>query len=778
MKNNYGLRRLFSVCLVITLFFSLLSQPGFEVHAQENNFKKVTFSLDSNVIHNSSIDLYLHEDVYYISIDDLCSLTRCSQSEEDGIISINQGFWSAEFDINAQTFDDGYQKVDTTILEISKNKYAVPAVMFLNYFKASVAFIEGNKLFCKMPEFTAWEALDVNFKDTLIDIYELYGGEGNVELSLWLDIIMDFIMGDMADSEKYLSDAFVAALEVEINDNDSVKDYKETMVQKLYSELHSNQSKDFLESLQDTLSISAEPTEWYIQSYYNSVERSFVNLAYDAYEAGNYDEIKNYGKGFFDAFAKKNKVSKGAEEFFNNMDYLMIFISAASETAKEMKYVNATNDLIYNVMGQDNLQYLGISADDNLWFTVANKYQNVLNVGKKQLESEIMNFFIDKSCWETAIGGAVTNITGVSKGSWTLALSASRIIAKNINPITKGIIDGFEADRRGLYLSELQQNVFWVLDNTAKKFDGQLDNKDIYEKYIQAEQLYCRTSIAMYENLIKMVNQFGKDSDYWTDYFQKRIDMLSISLYQLTSIQDDGVINCLPLDLSTFQYTDDHKKSNEIEIYTQYLLSDGYCELMGHEVKKEYLEISSCLIDIDDDDIDELLISLMDTEFSGPRGYQTYTALLDIQDNVVKTIKSAYYGGGTMGGDYLILKYDQKNKKYVLALDGLIRDSLYANTSYLCIYSNDVQKVEWEIMSNYYNLSLDMYAETADKIRNETDLFYVNEESFRFYKINNEYVAEEEYATIIERFIDPVDSTYQMQLGTYDIPISSKEQYQ
>ena len=777
MKNNYGLRRLFSVCLVIALFFSLLSQSGFEVHAEENNFKKVTFSLDSNVIHNSSIDLYLYEDVYYIAIDDLCSLTRCSQSKKNEIISIRQGFWSTKFDIGNQTFDDEYQKVDTTILEIEENKYAVPAVMFLNYFKAT-AYTKGDKLYCKMPEFTAWEALDVNYEDTLIDIYELYGGEDNVAFSLTLDIIMDFITGDMANSEKYLSDAFVEALEVTVNDRDSVKDYKETMVQKLYSELHSEQNEDFLESLQDRLSISAEPTEWYIQSYYNSVEKSFVKLAYDANEAGNYDEIKNYGKGFYDAFAEKNKVTKGAKEFFENMDYLMVFISAAAETANEMKYTDATNNLVYNVMGQENLQYLGISADDDLWFTVADKYQSVLGTGIKQLESKLTNFFTDKLFWENATGAIVSNSAGISLGSWTLSLNASRFIAKNINPITRGIIEGFEADRRGLYLSELQQKVYWVLSNTVKKFEGQLDNKDVYAKYIEAEQLYCRTSIAMYENLIKMVKQFGKDPDYWTDYFQERIDMLAISLYQLTSIQDDGMINCLPLDLSTFQYTDDHKKSNEITIYTQYLLSGGYCELMGHEVKKEYLEISSCLIDIDDDDIDELLISLMDTEFSGPRGYQTYTALLDIQDNVVKTIKSAYYGGGTMGGDYLILKYDQKNKKYVLALDGLIRDSLYANTSYLCIYSNDVQKVEWEIMSNYYNLSLDMYAETADKIRNETDLFYVNEESFRFYKINNEYVAEEEYATIIERFIDPVDSTYQMQLGTYDIPISSKEQYQ
>ena len=158
MKSNHGLRRLVSVCLLVCLCFSMLGQSTFEVHAEEKDFKKVTFSLDSNVVEKSSIDLYLYEDVYYIAIDDLCSLTRCSQSKENEIISIRQGFWSTKFDIGNQTFDDEYQKVDTTILEIEENKYAVPAVMFLNYFKAT-AYTKGDKLYCKMPEFTAWEAL-------------------------------------------------------------------------------------------------------------------------------------------------------------------------------------------------------------------------------------------------------------------------------------------------------------------------------------------------------------------------------------------------------------------------------------------------------------------------------------------------------------------------------------------------------------------------------------------------------------------------------------------
>lgn len=99
---------------------------------------------------------------------------------------------------------------------------------------------------------------------------------------------------------------------------------------------------------------------------------------------------------------------------------------------------------------------------------------------------------------------------------------------------------------------------------------------------------------------------------------------------------------------------------------------------------------------------------------------------------------------------------------------------MYASSIYLHIYSDNMQKVEWDIVSSYYNLSLDMYAEAADRIRSETSLFFVNGDDFRFYEINNEYVTEEEYSTIIERFIDPVDTTYQMQLGTYLAPISIK----
>lgn len=341
------------------------------------------------------------------------------------------------------------------------------------------------------------------------------------------------------------------------------RNIKETSQNDLYSDLHSDEGSDFVEALEDTLSITAEPTEWYIQSYYNAIEKSFVSLAYDAYDAGQHADVTHYGEKFYEAFTEKNKTSEAAEKYFDSMDYVMLFVSAAVETAQEMKYVNATNNLVYNVMGQENLDYLGISANDNDWFTVANRYQNVLGVATTQLEAEAMQLFTDKLCWETLIGTGVSSAAGISGGAWSFSLNFARLFVENF-PLTSSSVEAFKADRRALYLSELQQNVYWVAYNTLLNMQDQWDNTENYAKYIQALQLYCRTSIAMYENLIAMVDEFGQNRDYWSALFQERIDMLAVSLYQLTTIQDDGVNNCLPLDMSTFQF--ESKSLSEAEL--------------------------------------------------------------------------------------------------------------------------------------------------------------------------------------------------------------------
>lgn len=596
-----NLKRLISCCIALVLLLSSIGISETNAYAAENDFEEVTLLLNSTVTDDSSIDLYLFDSIHYITIDDLCLLTRCSQSIDGDVISVTQGFWSVTFDVEKQQFDDGYQSVPTTILKVSENEYAVPALMFLSYFKA-IAFIENDTLYCRMPEFTAWEALNVDYSNSLVDIYELYGGEGNVTFSLTLDIIMDFIMGDMSTSDDYLSDAFLEALKVDLYDYSSVQKYKESSQNDLYSDLHSDKGEEFVEAIEDTLSVAAEPTQWYIQYYYNTIEKSFVRLAYDAFEAGQHTDVKHYGEKFYEAFTEKNKTSETAEKYFDNADYVMLFVSAAVDTAQQMKYTNATNNLVYNVMGQENLNYLGISADDNDWFTVANRYQNVLGVAATQIEAEAMQLFTDKLCWETLIGTGVSSAAGISGGAWTFSLNFARLFVENF-PLTSSSVEAFKADRRALYLSELQQNVYWVAMNVLQNMQGQWDNLEIYTKYVQAMQLYCRTSIAMYENLITMVEEFGQNRDYWINLFQSRIDMLAVSLYQLTVLQDDEINNCLPLDISTF--TIKNEASNEWrEAYINYVNEHGNTyDSFGHA-----MEIYK-LVNINNDSIPELYIN-------------------------------------------------------------------------------------------------------------------------------------------------------------------------
>lgn len=720
------LKRLISLGIAIALLLSTIGISGTIAHAAENDFEEVTLSLNSTVVNDSSITLYLCESVHYISIDDLCELTRCSKSVEDNIISVTQGFWRATFDVEEQLFDDGYQSVVTTILEVSEDEYAVPALMFLSYFKA-IAFIENDTLYCRMTEFTAWEALNVDYSNSLVDIYELYGGEGNVTFSLTLDIIMDFIMGDMSTSDDYLSDAFLEALKVDLYDYSSVQKYKESSQSDLYSDLHSDKGEEFVEAIEDTLGVAAEPTQWYIQYYYNAIEKSFVSLAYDAFEAGQHADVKHYGEKFYEAFTEKNKTSETAEKYFDNADYVMLFVSAAVDTAQQMKYTNATNNLVYNVMGQKNLNYLGISADDNDWFTVANRYQNVLGVAATQIEAEAMQLFTDKLCWETLIGTGVSSAAGISGGAWTFSLNFARLFVENF-PLTSSSVEAFKADRRALYLSELQQNVYWVAMNTLQNMQGQWDNPEIYTKYIQALQLYCRTSIAMYENLITMVDEFGQDRDYWTSLFQARIDMLAVSLYQLTTFQDDGVNSCLPLDLASSMdnfrtdfgpgwslnengllFLTEKPSANRPSLFTfkEYTI-DGYVyqgERGGYGIETVYPSSLGTIASFYGD-------------FSHSGNTTTFTVRREFNDS--------------LWTDGLWLKFDAPHKKTNIGINAISiysdRETYYyiidgETTAYLVCESVEYDNVSMSGDSYYYKTALDAEREITEtiKIINLTD---------------------------------------------------------
>ena len=213
------------------------------------------------------------------------------------------------------------------------------------------------------------------------------------------------------------------------------------------------------------------------------------------------------------------------------------------------------------------------------------------------------------------------------------------------------------------------------------------------------------------------------------------------------------------------------KDVDEAKIYTDYLLDGGYEEIFDYEISKEYMEISTCLIDLNKDGVSELLIALTDTEWGGPRGYACDSALLTIESKTVKNLHSAYYGGGTMGGDNLVLKYDKEQQEYVAALDGYVSDGVYALFDYIYVYSTEDFSEEYVLCDTRYSKYEGLYDKEIKKLRSETSLYSEDETDVYSYTVNGDYVSKERFETLSARFTDVVDPAYQMYSGTYYAPI-------
>lgn len=542
------------LALIMAIVFFITMEVSFcvnSIYASDSEPNIIELKLDSNVINDDSIKLWSEKGIYYISIEDLCRLTRCSLEIEGDRAIVKQGFWEASIDLKRKLFDDGYQSLSINILKKTDKEYLVPAIMFLNYFKAT-AFIDNNTLFCKMPSFTAWEALDIDFEHSLLDLYKIYG-KRRVSIAIVSDLLDDLVIGELSNPTGYFNDAFVSVLRVDPHNYPSVKKQIISTQSDLFNEIHSEKWNDYIGSLKDFIKLSEGPAEWYIKYYYNASKKAFVELAYDAYAAGQNADVLHYGEKFYDEFVKENNAINKKKEYFTNLDYIMVFVSAAVQTAYETKYIESTNNIIYDVIGKDNLDYLGISSDNRPWEKAANRFQNTIGVSRTNIEAEATKFLTDKASWDILIGTNVSKATGVGLGTWAFGLAVSRVLLKSF-PLTNELTQESKADLRSLLLSELQQNVYDVSQINLQKLQSDWDNRELLNKYLRSLELYCRTSIAMYENLQASMDRFDNDNRLRVKT-QEQIDNLAISLYEIITMEDDNLDKCIPMKLSSFDMT-------------------------------------------------------------------------------------------------------------------------------------------------------------------------------------------------------------------------------
>lgn len=209
-------------------------------------------------------------------------------------------------------------------------------------------------------------------------------------------------------------------------------------------------------------------------------------------------------------------------------------------------------------------------------------------------------------------------------------------------------------------------------------------------------------------------------------------------------------------------------------VYTNFLNNGGWAQATDDyivdEIRNGPTDVSSCLADIDGDGVQELLLEVTPTGYSGPGGYETFTALLD-QDNGTPVVRQkAYYGGGTGGGDYLGIRYDTQEKKSVLVLDGSMRDGVSAGESYLIVYDAAMQNTLYDIhYEQYVDDDYMGYGNEVARIRSETDLYQEKDGMVCAYKLNGQYISEADYNAWIARFSD---SPYELKPASVSQPVA------
>lgn len=218
-------------------------------------------------------------------------------------------------------------------------------------------------------------------------------------------------------------------------------------------------------------------------------------------------------------------------------------------------------------------------------------------------------------------------------------------------------------------------------------------------------------------------------------------------------------------------YISKNSKVDEKTIYNDFLNSGGYEKLlMNHYIDdvNEY-EIKTYLIDFTGDGINELFLDYKSNIFWGARDYDRVQFVLKIVDGNVELVSQQENGGGgTAGGMNYEIRKDNNTGKYVLVNFGYLRDGNFSISSYLNVieFKNSGIETSMSINSNSINTTEfnfnPTYEPIMERIKAETDLYYEDDQYFRSYKLDDDYISKEKYEALYNNYQSITDGEIEL----------------
>ncbi len=202
---------------------------------------------------------------------------------------------------------------------------------------------------------------------------------------------------------------------------------------------------------------------------------------------------------------------------------------------------------------------------------------------------------------------------------------------------------------------------------------------------------------------------------------------------------------------------------NDLETYKKYFAGGGLNDIPANYDESDEVVIKSCMIDMNDDGNYELVMCVTDS-YS-----EIHSAVFAIQNGSVKSLYGTY-SGGSGGGSFLSIFKDTSTGKHVVRANGFARDGYRAGSGYTSFLVYD--GISIEDPENFESGSFEMdYYDSFDKLKQETTIFSVADNRVSWFKVEGQYVTEEEYNSAVSRYSEEISPEYELKQGSYSNPL-------
>ncbi|MCM1132383.1 MAG: leucine-rich repeat domain-containing protein [Ruminococcus flavefaciens] len=548
-------KRIFSFILTVMILISS-NVNLFNVYGEEEQVVSVRIPILSNVIPDKYLTGYLFDDGYFISIDDICRLTRSTYEISDNEITIKQGIRSIFLDIENNTinFSPDGTNVDCKI-EKYNGTYLLKPYSMLKLLFAYCDYI-ANTFIIKMPESTIMEAID-------FDLYNnVHYHIGSEKLSTFITLAGSSMFMDLLSkgtgaisfaftkgTDEYMENSLYEIAKVNICNYSDVKEFSNNLI---------NERVYIAEELLKITDSTRKAFEYILK------DENILNKLSDKIE-----KLNNSGEFV--------SIIKSAEELINNdlNSYLLLKGTLTHENL---------DNLDMNPYIIDRAEYVSKVMESRL--------SAYCNVGADKIKEKLFNDCIEE------IFKNIDKIHGTDMFSFLMAYDIGTSVTKILMNDT---FEAYKSNLNAIYLSEMQNDTIKVANQiyelNRKEF---FSNPDNIKRLIDIYSLYDRITIAMYENLKKADDEFKMFDKDFLNQFDDFCNKSAENAYKLSLCNPEDTV-CSLKQFSDYYKNDIFDKSNitdnnsttttvETPIYEGDIIDSGNCGADGDNVKWELYE--------------------------------------------------------------------------------------------------------------------------------------------------------------------------------------------